>query len=54
MIGSGTALPGTEPGSVNVTPFSQYPPKGRARPGASGSQPIAVCAGPVVDRLVEG
>ena len=31
--GSGTALPGTEPGSVKVTPFSEYPPKGRATGG---------------------
>ena len=31
--GSGTALPGTEPGSVKVTPFSEYPAKGRATGG---------------------
>jgi len=31
--GSGTALPGTEPGSVKVTPFPEYPPKGRATGG---------------------
>jgi DNA gyrase subunit A len=31
--GSGTALPGTEAGSVKVTPFSEYPPKGRATGG---------------------
>ncbi|WP_432478624.1 DNA gyrase/topoisomerase IV subunit A [Nocardioides sp. GXQ0305] len=31
--GSGTALPGTEPGAVKVTPFSEYPPKGRATGG---------------------
>ena len=31
--GSSTALPGTEPGSVKVTPFSEYPPKGRATGG---------------------
>ncbi len=31
--GSATALPGTEPGSVKVTPFSEYPAKGRATGG---------------------
>jgi DNA gyrase subunit A len=31
--GSSTALPGTEPGLVKVTPFSEYPPKGRATGG---------------------
>ncbi|MGI8523052.1 MAG: DNA gyrase/topoisomerase IV subunit A [Nocardioides sp.] len=31
--GSSTALPGTEPGAVKVTPFSQYPAKGRATGG---------------------
>ncbi len=31
--GSGTALPGTEPGAVKVTPFSDYPAKGRATGG---------------------
>ncbi len=31
--GSATALPGTEPGSVKVTPFSEYPSKGRATGG---------------------
>ncbi len=31
--GSSTALPGTEPGSVKVTPFSDYPAKGRATGG---------------------
>ena len=31
--GSGTALPGTEPGAVKVTPFSEYPAKGRATGG---------------------
>jgi DNA gyrase subunit A len=31
--GSATALPGTEPGSVKVTPFPEYPPKGRATSG---------------------
>ncbi len=31
--GSGTALPGTEPGSVKVTPFSEYPAKGRGTGG---------------------
>ena len=31
--GAATALPGTEPGSVKVTPFSEYPPKGRATGG---------------------
>ncbi len=31
--GSGTALPGTEAGSVKVTPFSEYPAKGRGTGG---------------------
>ena len=31
--GSSTALPGTEPGAVKVTPFDEYPPKGRATGG---------------------
>ena len=33
VSGSSTALPGTEPGSVKVTPFSEYPPKGRGTGG---------------------
>ncbi|HSE07597.1 MAG TPA: DNA gyrase subunit A, partial [Nocardioidaceae bacterium] len=33
VAGSATALPGTEAGSVKVTPFSEYPPKGRATGG---------------------
>lgn len=31
--GSSTALPGTEPGNVKVTPFTEYPSKGRATGG---------------------
>ena len=31
--GASTALPGTEPGAVKVTPFSEYPGKGRATGG---------------------
>ncbi|WP_028635802.1 DNA gyrase/topoisomerase IV subunit A [Nocardioides sp. URHA0032] len=31
--GSSTALPGTEPGALKVTPFSEYPSKGRATGG---------------------
>ncbi|QWZ09463.1 DNA topoisomerase 4 subunit A [Nocardioides panacis] len=31
--GSGTALPGTEAGAVKVTPFSEYPAKGRGTGG---------------------
>ncbi|HEY3530895.1 MAG TPA: DNA topoisomerase IV subunit A [Nocardioides sp.] len=31
--GSSTALPGTEPGAVKVTPFPEYPAKGRATGG---------------------
>lgn len=31
--GSGTALPGTEAGAVKVTPFAEYPPKGRGTGG---------------------
>jgi DNA gyrase subunit A len=33
VAGSGAALPGTETGTVKVTPFSEYPPKGRATGG---------------------
>ena len=33
VAGSAGALPGTEPGSVKVTPYAQYPPKGRATGG---------------------
>ncbi len=33
ISGSGTALPGTEAGSVKVTPFAEYPAKGRATGG---------------------
>ncbi len=31
--GSSTALPGTEPGALKVTPFGEYPSKGRATGG---------------------
>jgi DNA gyrase subunit A len=33
VSGSGSALPGTEAGSVKVAPFTEYPPKGRATGG---------------------
>jgi DNA gyrase subunit A len=33
VAGSGAALPGTAAGTVKVTPFSEYPPKGRATGG---------------------
>ena len=33
VSGSGTALPGTEPGAVKVTRFAEYPPKGRGTGG---------------------
>jgi DNA gyrase subunit A len=33
VSGSSTALPGTEPGAAKVTPFEEYPPKGRATGG---------------------
>ncbi len=33
VAGSSAALPGTEPGSAKVTPFAQYPAKGRATGG---------------------
>jgi DNA gyrase subunit A len=33
VAGSGTALPGTQAGSVKVTPFADYPGKGRATGG---------------------
>jgi DNA gyrase subunit A len=31
--GAGSALPGTEPGSLKVTPFEEYPAKGRGTGG---------------------
>jgi DNA gyrase subunit A len=31
--GSSDALPGTQPGSLKVTPYAEYPPKGRATGG---------------------
>ncbi len=31
--GSSSALPGTEPGSLKVTPYTEYPPKGRGTGG---------------------
>jgi DNA gyrase subunit A len=33
IAGSGGALPGTEPGTVKVAPYSEYPAKGRATGG---------------------
>ena len=33
VSGSSSALPGTEPGAVKVTPFAEYPGKGRATQG---------------------
>ncbi|GMA33934.1 hypothetical protein GCM10025876_01380 [Demequina litorisediminis] len=33
IAGSSTALPGTVPGAAKVTPFSEYPAKGRATGG---------------------
>ena len=33
VAGSSAALPGTEPGSVKVTPYAEYPAKGRATGG---------------------
>ncbi|HEU4332099.1 MAG TPA: DNA gyrase C-terminal beta-propeller domain-containing protein, partial [Lapillicoccus sp.] len=33
VSGSSTALPGTEPGAVKVSPFTEYPAKGRATGG---------------------
>jgi len=33
VAGSASALPGTEPGSVKVTPFAEYPAKGRGTGG---------------------
>ena len=33
VSGASSALPGTEAGSVKVTPFSEYPAKGRATGG---------------------
>ncbi len=33
VSGASSALPGTEPGSVKVTPFEEYPAKGRATGG---------------------
>jgi DNA gyrase subunit A len=36
ISGASSALPGTEAGSVKVTPFSEYPGKGRAPGGGRG------------------
>jgi DNA gyrase subunit A len=33
VSGSSAALPGTEPGSLKVTPYADYPPKGRGTGG---------------------
>jgi DNA gyrase subunit A len=33
VAGTSSALPGTEAGAVKVTPFAEYPPKGRATGG---------------------
>jgi DNA gyrase subunit A len=60
ISGASSALPGTEPGSVKVTPFSEYPGKGRATGGVrchrflkgedalllawAGQQPMAAAA----------
>jgi DNA gyrase subunit A len=33
VAGLSTALPGTQPGTVKVTPYEEYPPKGRATGG---------------------
>ena len=33
MAGSTSALPGTQPGTCKVTPFAEYPSKGRATGG---------------------
>jgi DNA gyrase subunit A len=33
VSGSAAALPGTEPGSVKVTPYADYPAKGRGTGG---------------------
>jgi DNA gyrase subunit A len=33
VSGSSAALPGTEPGSLKVTPYDEYPPKGRGTGG---------------------
>jgi DNA gyrase subunit A len=33
VAGSSASLPGTEPGSVKVTPYAEYPAKGRATGG---------------------
>ena len=33
VSGSTAALPGTEPGSIKVTPYDEYPPKGRGTGG---------------------
>ena len=33
VSGSSSALPGTEPGAIKVTPYAEYPPKGRGTGG---------------------
>jgi DNA gyrase subunit A len=61
ISGSSSSLPGTEPGSVKVTPFAEYPAKGRATGGVrchrflkGEDELILAWAGPAPARAASG
>jgi DNA gyrase subunit A len=61
ISGSSASLPGTEPGSVKVTPFAEYPAKGRATGGVrchrflkGEDELILAWAGPAPARAASG
>ena len=60
IAGSSASLPGTEPGSVKVTPYAEYPAKGRATGGVrchrflkGEDELILAWAGPAPARAAE-
>ena len=61
IAGSSASLPGTEPGSVKVTPYAEYPAKGRATGGVrchrflkGEDELILAWAGPAPARAASG
>ena len=61
ISGSSASLPGTEPGSVKVTPYAEYPAKGRATGGVrchrflkGEDELIRAWAGPAPARAASG
>jgi DNA gyrase subunit A len=61
ISGSSASLPGTEPGSVKVTPYDEYPAKGRATGGVrchrflkGEDELILAWAGPAPARAASG